>query len=151
MNLQEEIKALKERIAELEEQAKEEQEFPQKYDDYWYVDDDTEVLSQKWHNSEYDEGRLSIDNIFKTKEQAQFAVEKLKVEAELRKFSRPFKENDNNYYIELYLLDKTISIDSSDCFQTQGTIYFESTTIANEAIEAIGENRIKKYIFGVEA
>ena len=37
MNLQEELKALKERIAELEELAKEEQKFPQDGDVYWYI------------------------------------------------------------------------------------------------------------------
>ena len=150
MNLQDEIKALKERIAELEEQIKEEQEFPQFGDDHWYVDSDTEVMDIAWYGGDYDQGRLSIGNVFKTKEQAEFAVEKLKVEAELRKFSRPFKGEDNNYYIELYLPDKKLSIDRSEHFKTQGTIYFESTTIANEAIDTVGEERIKKYIFGVE-
>ena len=37
MNLQEELKALKERIAELEELAEEEQDFPQDADDYLYI------------------------------------------------------------------------------------------------------------------
>ena len=37
MNLQEELKALKERIAELEEQVEEEQDFPQDFDDYLYI------------------------------------------------------------------------------------------------------------------
>ena len=37
MNVQDEIKLLKERIAELEEQVEEEQDFPQDFDDYWYI------------------------------------------------------------------------------------------------------------------
>ena len=37
MNVQDELKALKERIAELEEQAEEEQDFPQEADDYLYI------------------------------------------------------------------------------------------------------------------
>ena len=40
MNVQDEIKALKERIYELERQVKQEKEFPQDGDEYWYIDDD---------------------------------------------------------------------------------------------------------------
>ena len=149
MNVQDEIKALKQRIAELEEQVEQEEEFPQKYDDYWYVDDDTEVLSQKWHNSEYDEGRLSIDNIFKTKEQADFAVEKLKVEAELRKFGRPFILGEENWYLNM-IRSKDITIAYDHYNIHQGTVYFKSKDKVKEVIEIIGEERIKKYLFGVE-
>ena len=151
MNLQEELKALKDRIAELEEQAKEEQEFPQEGHWYWHITSDAGIGINSWEGGlEFEKEQLSIGNVFRTKDQAEFEVEKLKVEAELRKFSRPFKEDDDNYYIEIYLPNKKLSIDRSEFFKTQGTIYFESTTIANEAIDAIGENRIKKYIFGVE-
>lgn len=150
MNLQEELKVLKERIAELEEQAKKEKEFLENGDVYWYVDNDTEVMSLEWCDSGYSPNRLSIGNVFHTKEQAEFAVEKLKVEAELRKFSRPFDEDNTNYFIELSRFDKTLTIADDECWQIQGTIYFESTKIANEAIDTIGAERIKKYIFGVK-
>ena len=150
MNLQEELKALRKRIAELEELAKEEQEFPQKYDFYWYVDDDTEVLGKNWHNNEYDQGRLSIGNVFRTKEKAEFTVEKLKVEAELRKFSRPFEEGENNYYIFFETYNKFIAIDSILYRKTQGAFYFESEEKAQQAVSTVGVERVKKYLFGVE-
>ena len=148
MNVQDEIKELKQRIAELEVLAKEEQKFPQKYDDYWYVADDTEVLRQSWYNSEYDEGRLSINNVFKTKEQAEFVVEKLKVEAELRKFSRPFILGEENWYLNM-IRSKDITIAYDHYNIHQGTVYFKSKDKVKEVIEIIGEERIKKYIFGV--
>ena len=151
MNLQEELKALKERIAELEEQVEQEKEFPQVEDDYWYVDGDAEVMLAVWYGDDYDKGRVSIDNVFKTKEQAEFAVEKLKVEAELRKYSRPFKEGENeNWFILWGTYKKEVLIDWSRKLVRQGTIYFESRKKANEAVESVGENRIKKYLFGVE-
>lgn len=149
MNLQEELKAMKERIAELEVLAKEEKKFPKVGDEYWRIDDIGSVDNYMYNDYYNDNHRQAIGNMFKTKEQAEFAVEKLKVESELRKFSRPFKDNDNNYYIELYLFDKTLSIDIDEHFQTQGTIYFESKKVAQQAIETVGEERIKKYIFGV--
>jgi len=150
MNLQEELKALKERIAELEEQAKKEDGFPQKDDTYWYINSYGVVSDETWENHLTDTDMFKIGNVFKTEEQAEFAAEKLRVETELRKFSRPFDEDDNNYFIELSMFDKTLTIDDDECWQIQGTIYFESTKIANEAIDTIGAERIKKYIFGVE-
>ena len=150
MNLQEELKSLKERISELEEQVKEEQEFPKDGDEYWFMDMNGDVLSGKWKNFGIEKDMLEIDNVFGAKEQAEFAAEKLKVEAELRKFSRPFKEDEYNYFILINSSHNNIVTDSDDYYQTQGTIYFESTTIANEAIDTVGEERIKKYIFGVE-
>ena len=150
MNLQDEIKALKERITELEELAKEEQEFPQDGHWYWYITSDAGVGMSSWGEFEFEKEQLSIGNIFRTKQEAEFAVEKLKVEAELRKFSRPFKEDEYNYFIQIHPSHNNIVTESDDYYQTQGTIYFESTTIANEAIDTVGEERIKKYIFGVE-
>ena len=149
MNLQMEINSLKQRIAELEGQAKEEQEFPQSGERYWCISGSW-VNSFFWKSEQLDLDRYRIGNIFKTEEQAEFAVEKLKVEAELRKFSRPFKEDEYNYFIQIHPSHNNIVTESDDYYQTQGTIYFESTTIANEAIDTVGEERIKKYIFGVE-
>ena len=150
MNLQMEINSLKQRIAELEELVKEEQEFPQYGDGYWYIDDYGYILSEKWGGLDFEEFRLEIGNVFKTKEQAEFSVEKLKVEAELRKYSRPFKEDEYNYFIQIHPSHNNIVTESDDYYQTQGTIYFESTEKAQQAIDAVGEERIKKYIFGVE-
>ena len=150
MNLQEELKALKERIAELEEQAKEEREFPKMGDIYWRIDDRGSVDNCMYNNYYTDNHRQAIGNFFKTEEQAEFAVEKLKVEAELRKFSRPFEEDENNYYLEYRSSDKAVTTYCCQRYQTQGVIYFESSEKAQQAIESVGEERIKKYIFGEE-
>jgi len=150
MNVQDEIKALKERIAELEELAKEEQEFPKYFDEYWYLGATGIAYEEKWECLDFEKEVLEIGNVYKTKYQAEFAVEKLKVEAELRKFSRPFKEDEYNYFIQIDSSHNAIVVDSDDYYQTQGTIYFESGEVAEKAIESVGEERIKKYIFGVE-
>lgn len=152
MDTQEEIKQLKKRIAELEEQEKEEQELTQYDYKYWYVDFGGGVFSTFYDNNHYiDRYHQEIGNSFKTKKQAEFAVEKLKVEAELREFSRPFKEGENeNWFILWGTYKKEIQIDWSRKIVRQGTIYFESREKANEAIEFIGEERIKKYLFEME-
>ena len=150
MNVQDEIKALKERIAELEELAKKEQEFPLYGDGYWYIDDYGYILNEKWDGLDFEEFRLEIGNVFKTKQQAELAVEKLKVETELRKFSRPFKCGEINRYIFLDTDSECLDVVGLSYSQYQGTIYFESEEKAQQAIDTIGEERIKKYIFGVE-
>lgn len=160
MNLQEELKALneivagydvlKQRISELEEQSKEEQEFPQDGDGYWYIDDEGYILNEEWDGLDFEEYRLAIGNVFKTKEQAEFASEKLKVEAELREFSKSFELDSYNHYIFLDTDSDCLGVDSLSYCQSQGTIHFESEGKAQQAIQSVGEERIKKYIFGVE-
>ena len=150
MNIQEEIKALKERIAELEAQSEGGHWIPQDGDSYWYVDNDAEVMTKVWRSDVYEKGRTSIGNVFRTEGQAEFVAEKLIVEAELRKHSRPFKEDENNYFIQINSSHNNIVVDSDDCYQTQGTIYFESKFEAHDVIQTVGRERIKKYLFGVE-
>ena len=150
MNVQDEIKALKERIAELEELAKEEQEFPQDGDEYWYMSTTGNVYDENWEGFDFEEDALEIGNVFKTKEQAEFAVEKLKVEAELRKYSRPFEYGKFNHYLFLDIDGDSFRTDFTSYCPPQGAIYFESEEKAQEAVSTVGKERVKKYIFGVE-
>ena len=161
MSLQEEIKKINERIEALnkdmqslmsELDAGVENDFPQDGEEYWYIDDDAEVMNIEWYDSEYSRGRVSIGNIFRNEKEAEFAVGKLKVEAELRKFSRPFENGKFNYYISLSVDDDVVEakVQFIGFYCSQGTIYFESEEKAQQAIEAVGEERIKKYIFGEE-
>lgn len=150
MNLQEELKALKERIAELEEWAKEEQEFPQNGDEYWYVGATGRIFNSNWDGFGSTEDRLKIGNVFKNEAEAEFQVEKLKVEAELRKYSRPFENGKFNYYIFFYIDGDDVEVGYKRSCYSQGAIYFESEEKAQQAIETVGKERIKKYIFGVE-
>lgn len=150
MNLQEEIKIMKEGIAELEEQDKEEREFPQYAEEYWYVDSDTEVMGTVWYGDEFDsdQGRLSIDNVFKTKEEAEFVAEKLEIEAELRKYSVPFKPWSNNHVVT-FTSQGELEIKNVALTNHQGAIHFESGEKAQQAVNSIGEDYIKKYLFRV--
>ena len=149
MNLQEELKALKERIAELEAQVDEEQAFPKYKDFYWGVNAKGKVFCDTWEGFKFEKDMLSIGNVYQTENEAVLAVEKLKVEAELRKFSRPFIEGEDNWYMALGDAFETYYMnDSID--PIQGVIYFDSLKRAHQATGEIGAERIKKYIFGVE-
>ena len=149
MNLQMEINSLKQRIAELEEQVKGEWEFPQSGERYWCISGSW-VNSFFWKSEQLDLDRYRIGNIFKTEEQAEFAVEKLKVEAELRKYSRPFEYGKFNHYLFLDIDGDSFRTDFTSYCPPQGAIYFESEEKAQEAVSTVGKERVKKYIFGVE-
>lgn len=157
MNVQEQIKVLKEQIyssqellTKLEDQIKKEQEFPKIGDTYWRIDDIGSVDNNFYNDYFNDNHRQAIGNFFETEEQAEFAVEKLKVEAELRKFSTRFALYNENWFLSLADTRKDVRPLYEHRNDTQGVIYFESREKAEEAMDTVGEERIKKYIFEVE-
>ena len=150
MNLQMEINSLKQRIAELEEQVKGEQEFPQYGETYSYINTYGGVEGDIWEGHFAERNMIKIGNFFKTEEQAEFVVEKLKVEAELQKFGRPFEYGKFNYNLLFDIDGNNFRTDVTSYCPSQGAIYFESEEKAQEAVSTVGEERIKKYLFGVE-
>lgn len=154
MNIKERIERIEALEAEFNEKIKklkeEEQAFPKYYDDYWYIDTTGDVYSENWHGFGFEKAMLEMGNVFRTKEQAEFAVEKLKVEAELRKFSRPFKPMTDNFFIAYNAKVESLEIDCSLNTNIQGVIYFGSREEMLRAVESVDKERIKKYIFGLE-
>lgn len=154
MNIRERIEALEtefnEKIKALKAEMQREDEFPQDGEDYWLISGDGCVTYTMFTDNHVDLNRTKIGNIFRTKEEAEFAVEKLKVEAELRKFSKTFDSMESNVLLTMSFANGEIDIRRVFLVKVQGAIYFESEEKANEAIDSVGEERIKKYIFGVE-
>ena len=92
---------------------------------------------------------MDIYNVFKTKGKAEFELKRRKVLTELKKFSREFKYGLSNYYIEYDYHNKNITY--MLCYtDIIPSICFESKERFKEAVGAVGEDRIKKYLFGVE-
>ena len=89
-----------------------------------------------------------IGNVFRTQEEAEFRAEQLKVEAELRRFARPFENGSENYTLGYRHLYDRIEITFFETIQC-GNLYFPSKEIAQKAIDTVGADRIKKYYFGV--
>lgn len=149
-SLKEELEAILEEIAE-----KKEEEFKPKYGDkYWVVDGSGEPINQGWDGYPYDKIALENNAIFKTQEEAEFEAERLKVLRELEKLGRAFELSSLNYFISC----KHSVGDSSELIigcatlghSCYGKHYFDDEKEAREAIEKIGEDRIKKYLFGIE-
>lgn len=106
-----------------------------------------------------DELHIKFGNYFQTEEEAEFMGEKLKVIYELEKFAYENNEEEidwNNedqrkfflyysYSANQVLVNYVISMK-----EIPFNVYFTSDELAKKAIETIGEDRIKKYYFGVK-
>lgn len=122
-------------------------------DKYYYIDCYGEINSTFYDRDE-DVDIIKCGNAFLTEKEARFEVERRKCEAILLKYGtrdmRSLGDIDahkyfivyNNYYNEL-----SISFNQSE--NSQGTIHFESKEMAQKAIEEVGEDRLKKYVFNV--
>ena len=98
-------------------------------------------------NATYDKYVREVGNAFITREEAEFEIERRKVEAILRKYSRPFRDGEKNCY--LYYRHNNI-IDTGVVYEINpGIPLFETKEIALKVIEEIGHDRLKKYWFGV--
>ena len=154
-----ELEEAKAKIAEIEKKIKEKQEEksrrwkPQKGDEYWWVDSSGVISSDVWDNDGLDNCRWRIGNCYQTEEECKFAREKLKVIAELKEFEEPKDREWNgekyHYYI-CYDYPKNIVKISENWTTKRSDIYFESGEKAQQAINAIGVERIKKYYLEVE-
>lgn len=153
--INEKVEEFRKQLIEEAEKMEEQKEdvFPKVGDTYWFIESMGIVNNAIWSDSVVDKGNLALNNVFKTKEEAKFAFEKLKVIAELKKFEEPKDRewgNDNKHYFILYdHLKNIIDVTYNYCY-SDFNIYFETKEKAREAIEAVGEERIKKYYLEVE-
>ena len=111
-----------------------------------YSEGDVAKLS---FDSYYDEKSREAGNAFLTEEEAKFELERRKIEAIMRKYSRPFKYDEYNYRIEYDYDDNTLDIGVYRRISV-GIPYFESEEIVRKVIDEIGESKLKKYWFRVE-
>ena len=132
---------------------------PKEKEKYFYIEDCMGVSDDRNVQAPIDYCRFNIGNCFKTKEEAEHMIEKLKVINELQKFAYENNEekidwknfNQCKYKIFYDAEDEDLYVDYSiQCESEPFNIYFTSFKIAKRAIEAVGEDRIKKYYFNVE-
>lgn len=131
---------------------------------YYYINSKGEIKFSYYNNrSTKDKRRIcNIGNYFKTDEEADHMVEKLKVIKELQDFAIEnrdeeisWEEDDeyNRYKYSIYFDYRLESIRvnwTTVAHDSPFNLYFTSLEIAKEAIKTIGEDRIKKYYFDVK-
>lgn len=109
-----------------------------------------------WKNDHTDNDVYNLRNVFKTREEAEFEVERKKIMAELQNYADDHNSPDFDIYSdEIYWI--SYDVDEGDLFPYEGgyalpvnTILFSSEEVTSDAIEAIGEDRIIKYMFGID-
>lgn len=118
---------------------------------YFYLDSVGDIVNAVWDDTEYDNTRWDLGNVFLTEKEIVFAIEKRKVEVELERYAKEHNgtEVTNRCYCIRYEEDgKRLLCDTWATANIQGTVMFTSRDVLVDAIEAVGKERIIKYIFG---
>ena len=128
---------------------------PEEDENFYFVNSCGDIFINTFHNTCDDKFRILTNNYFKTEEEAKFKLEQIKVYNELKNFADENNEEidllkyENLYRIEYLVYNKRLDV-SNYVMLDIGQIYFSSEKLAQQAIEKVGADRIKKYLFGVE-
>ena len=111
------------------------------------------VECDTWQDTVVDNKRWELGKVFLIREKALFDVEKRKVEVELERYA---KEHNGPILEDRYCIlydedDEELTYGVWIGSKAQGTVVFKSKQLVFDAIEAVGKERILKYIFGVES
>lgn len=130
-----------------------------KHGEKYYLINSSGVTGYSWDgDGDYmDQHLYSIGNCYPTKESAEFALERMKVHTELQRHAAEYNDGvidwNNTYQPKDFICynhdDKEITVGSRSYTQ-HNSVYFTDMGIALDAIETVGEDRIKKYMFGIE-
>lgn len=159
MNKKEFEKELDKKLASVKEEMmqkfeeEQEDEFPKYGDRYYYLTTSGDIESIIWTDDEFDRYVSAIGNRYKTEKETEFECERRKVITELKKFAEPKDREwngENNHWVYRYdFTTKEVDCDWLKLLKYDG-IYFESLDKAEDALEKVGEDRVKKYYLGVK-
>lgn len=125
---------------------------------YYWKYSDYDIGNSTWRNNNADKARYSLGNCYKTKEEAEQAIEILKIHNELKHYAEEHNEAEIDWSNDdqcKYLIrvdfdcgdrDMDIDIDYEYSYKQPNQIYFTSHEIAEDAIKAIGEDRVKMWL-----
>lgn len=155
--LKKELEELDTQIKELKEQNEIKEDYKrwraQEGKDYWYIDSDCEIYQEFDRNDDYDNARYVIGNYYKTEEEAEKVVEKMKIYTRLKDLALRLnkgREVDWNssaqakWHIYYDHNDSLITTISNHSYQDLGQIYCLDSNFLNIAKQEIGEYNLKK-------
>lgn len=128
-------------------------------ENYFFITSSLEVNKFTNEGDMVDESIINSGNCFKTEEEAQHMIEKLKVIKELQNFALENRDEeiswneDRRYKFYIYFDYKRKMIRITWATVAHGSpfnIYFASEKAVHDAIDSIGEERIKKYYFDIK-
>lgn len=126
---------------------------PEKDEEYWYLIKDGGVRVTTNDNYEVDKATIALGNYFQTCEEAEFEVERRKVIQQLRELSGGYKpKRGETWYVLSYnMRAQYVYVDGRYDTTVHGVpVYFKNEVTVNEAVKTVGEDRLKKYYFGIE-
>lgn len=125
---------------------------------YYSICPNGNIVSSIEKNTFYDDNCWKFGNYYNTVKEAEFAKQKQLVYQELKKYALEHNTEDidweNYLQIKYFIYCNTKSndlciMDVSE-MKIAGQVYFTSEKIAENAIKAIGKDRIKKYLFEID-
>ena len=123
----------------------------EKGDKYYHISSNFGVLPSAWYNDAPYNLRRNLGTAFLTEKEAEFELGRRKCEAIMLKYGRrTFKYEQNNFIIKYDHRNDCIDISFWREIQSQGIIYYDTEELAKIAINEIGVERLKKYVFRVE-
>lgn len=124
---------------------------PKESEFYYYISDTSGVHIDRWNSDNIDEFRFNTgnvfrrDNVFQSSAEAEFAIERMKVFAEMREWAGKW----NDGFVLVYIGNLGV-VSFSDVFMygnSFGEMRFATEKDAENCIKAVGADRIKKYYF----
>lgn len=124
---------------------------------YYSIAEDGNIVGSVEQDTFYDESCWKFGNYYNTREEAEFAKQKQLIYQELKRYALEHNTEEidwtNNssskFYITYGYQNNELFIDNMQTIKSPNTVYFTSEMIAENAIKAIGKDRIKKYLFEI--
>ena len=125
---------------------------------YYSICPNGNIVSSIEKNTFYDDNCWKFGNYYNTVREAEFAKQKQLVYQELKRYALEHNTEDIDWenYLQIkyfiYYNTKSNDLGIMDVSKRKitGQVYFTSEKIAENAIKAIGEDRIKKYLFEID-
>lgn len=123
---------------------------------YYYINTVSGIVAELWMGDSIDKEKYLLGNYFLTRRDAQFELEKRKIIRKLEILSKKAggvdweDENQRKFRMQYSHYSKVLSCKGNFILQDPGQIYFPSEQSIQQAIDIVGEERIKKYLFGVK-
>ena len=126
---------------------------PEVGDRYYYLDDCLLVCSNIWGFEECrDSMRYECGNCFRTDREAAEIAEEFKLLQKMRTLGarEEFIVDKENWFLDWSNIDNRIDKDYCEDYTTGHKLYFDTEEDCRNAIEEIGEEKLKKYYFKVK-
>ena len=158
--LQQKIVDMEKQLAELKKELEKKDKGiwrPKEGERYYFIESDAEINDTFYTEHDIDKRLFDFGNYYKNEEEALKMSKYLKYTNLLRKYveehSEPLNwgsQNQRKYYIYYDYTENRICFESITTWRDLGQIYASSAEVLKEAIEFVGEDNIKRHIFGIE-